>query len=147
MQVSSLNLNRPLLSGHAGFSVASSLFISILKPKSYWRFKHIDIISFRVLNLMQYPVTAPRLLAYVSARYFLSSRAEDIDGDPGFAPRAQADLMELLARRCRLGPIFQNDSLYSLKVIGIVCDHRKIVGYRGHADQEVKFVDGRSGFS
>ncbi len=45
-------------------------------------------ISFRVLNRMQYPVTTPRLLAYVSAMYFLSSRAEDINGDPGFAPRS-----------------------------------------------------------
>jgi hypothetical protein len=46
---------------------------------------------------MQYPVTTPRLLAYVSARYFLSSRAVDIDGDSGLVC-AQADLIELADR-------------------------------------------------
>lgn len=49
---------------------------------------------------MQYPVTAPRLLAYVSARCFLSSRAEDIDGDSGFVC-AQADLIKLSG--CSIG--------------------------------------------
>jgi hypothetical protein len=39
---------------------------------------------------MQYPVTValPRVLAYVSARYFLSSRAEDIWAWPAAAVNA-----------------------------------------------------------